>query len=297
MAEDLTQFETNIDVFKSYISLLDFDVNAPENQGWIQELFDLAKPQLESGVTADVVPDLLLKSGKAPAQFTQRFSAMTAANEAAVKAGRVKPFSTIESYFKAEQDYRSLFAESRGFEDLGTVDNIKTLISGGNSVVEIGDRIKNAQFAVRTADTALKNQIKKMFPSATDTDLARSLVLGNTDALTSAQKIGQAEILTEAETAGVSLMSSVEDLQKQGVTREKAREATTAIAASQKGISLAAKRFGESDTGLQQELEQQAFGIKESAKVKRLASQARAEFQKSSGVTTGSLGRSLKGNL
>lgn len=297
MADEFSQFELNIDVFKAYISLLDFDVNAAENQGWITELFNSAKPLVDDGIDVSLVPDVLLKQGKAPAQFTARFSAMEAANKRALESGKAKPYDTIQSYFTAEKNYAAVFADVPGLDDLGTTENIKTLITGDVSVQETSDRLKNALFAVERADSALKAEIKNMFPSATDTDLARSLILGDTSALKGAQKIGQAEILTEAKAAGISLTSSVEDLQKQGVTRETARTGATAIASAQRGLQSAAKRFGEDTTGLQSELEQQAFGIKESKKVKRLASQARAEFEKQSGITSGSLSRKTSGLL
>lgn len=295
MADQYSQFEFNIDVFKAYMSLLDFDVNAQENQGWLTEMFNSAKVLVEDGIDKEVVPDVLLKQGKAPAQFTARFSAMEEANKRAIAQGKMKPFDTIASYFTAEKNYAAAFASVKGLDDLGTTENIKTLITNDVSVDEVSSRMKNALFAVESADAALKDEIKRMFPSATDTDLARSLILGDTSALKGAQKIGQAEIATEAKAAGINLVSSIEDLQKLGVDRAKAREGATLISTSQRGLQSAAKRFGEDTTGLQSELEQQAFGIKESKKVKRLASQARAEFQKESGITTGSLSRKTSG--
>ena len=297
MADQYSQFELNIDVFKAIISLLDFDVNAAENQGWIKELFDQAKPLSDEGIDVQLIPDLILKSGKAPTQFTARFSAMEEANRRAATQGKIKPFDTIQSYFKAEKDYQAAFAAVPGLDDLGTAENIKTLITNDVAVAEVGDRLKNALFAVESADAGLKAEIKKMFPSATDTDLARSLILGDTSALKGAQKIGQAEILTEAKAAGLSLVSDVEQLQKRGVTREKAAAGSASIAASQAGLGAAAKRFGEDTMGLQQELEETAFGLSDGKRVKRLASQARAEFGKQSGITTGSLSRRKAGQL
>jgi hypothetical protein len=290
MADELTAYKNNIDVFKAYLSLLDFDVNAKENQGWIKKLFNLAKPQMDAGIDQGIIPDLILKSGKAPDEFTNRFSAMIKANEDAIKGGFEVPYSSISDYITAENEYRSRLLSVPEFKKYAKTDSIKKFIENGNSIGEVEDRINNALFAVKGADVGLKEQIKKFFPAATDEDLADALLTGTTDALTQKQKFGQAEILTEAATAGISLASNVSELQKRGVTREVATKGLAQVARERSGIQQASRMFG-GTAPTQAELEQEAFNLGESESANRLRSQARAQFAGKSGITTGSLSR------
>lgn len=290
MADELAGYNYNIDVFKAYLSLLNFDVNAQENQGWIQELFNVSKPQVDAGIDAAVIPDLVLKSGKAPAQFQQRFSAMLKANQDAIASGIEAPFISISDYITTENEYRSKLLAVPEFKKYAKTDSIKKFIENGNSIVEVENRINNALFAVKGADAGLKEQIKKFFPAATDEDLADALLTGTTDALSQKQKFGQAEILTEAATAGISLASDVSELQKRGVTREVAAKGLKQVSRERTGIQQAARTFG-TQAPTQAELEQEALNLGESDSAKRLRSQARAQFAGQTGIITGSLGR------
>ena len=290
MADELTAYKNNIDVFKAYLSLINIDVAAEENQSWIQELFNLAKPQMDAGVDQSIIPDLILKDAKAPTQFTSRFSAMLKANKDAIEGGFEVPYSSISDYITAENEYRSRLLAVPEFKKYAKTDSIKKFIEGGNSIIEVEDRINNALFAVKGADAGLKEQIKKFFPAANDEDLADALLTGTTDALTQKQRFGQAEILTEAATAGISLASDVSELQKRGVTREMAAKGLTQVAREKAGIQQAARTFGQQGPS-QAELEQEALLGTESKAARQLRSQARAQFGGQTGIVTGSLGR------
>jgi hypothetical protein len=286
--------EFNIDVFKSVLGLM-FDVEAPENQAWINASFNWAKPKVDAGVNLDLIPDMLLKSdaAKEPAMapFYNRFSSMINANKRATERGTEVPYTTIDEYVRAERDYQKAVRGRTGFEQFATMDSIKKFIDNDTSVQEVTDRIDNAFYAVRTADDTLKNEIKKMFPSATDTDLAKALVTGDVDALTGAQKIGQASIMAAATTIGYGgIASNVSELQKQGVTRETALKGFQQVARERAGIQQAAQTFG-GTAPTQAELEAEALTGAESRSARQLRSQARAQFGGQSGITTGSLGR------
>jgi len=292
MAEGFTY---NIDVFKSVLSLM-FDVEAPENQAWITAAFNWAKPKVDAGVSDALIPDMLLKSttAKEPAlkPFYDRFSSMLAANERAKAANKETPYDTISNYVQAEKDYAKAVKTRTGFDEFTTTDNIKKFIDNDLSVQEVTDRIDNAFYAVRNADETLKNEIKKMFPSATDADLARTLVTGNVDALTGAQKIGEANIMAAATTIGYGgIASNVSDLQKQGITREKALAGFQKVSKERGGIQQASRMFG-GEAPTQAELEAEALNTGgESGAAKRLRSQARSQFAGQSGIVSGSLGR------
>lgn len=286
-AFDATRNKTNREIFRQVMGAY-FDLKTESS--WIDSLFDSAKRYYDQDITGDAAVELLLREDTAPAQFKNRFSAYLNTNQKRAAAGMAPEFSSLADYIATERAYASKLNTYSAFKDLATQDNIKKFIENEVSIDEVGARIDNAYYAINTADQALKQQIKNQFPSLDDNDLARALVTGTTDSLQQKIRFGAAAIGAEAATAGLQLQSDLTELAKQGITREEARAATQRMAKERQGIQQAARTFGQ-DIG-QAELEQEAFGVKESAAAKGLRSQARAQFGGQTGIVTGSLGRS-----
>lgn len=285
-AFDATRNKTNREIFRQVMSAY-FDLKTESS--WIDSLFDSAKKYYDQDITGDAAVELLLREDTAPAQFKNRFSAYLNTNAKRTAAGMAPEFSSLADYIATERAYASKLSSYNAFKDLATQDNIKKFIENEVSIDEVGARIDNAYYAINTADQALKQQIKNQFPSLNDDDLARALVTGTTDSIQQKIRFGAAAIATEAASAGMQLESDIQDLAKQGITREEARVAAQKLARERQGIQQTARTFGQ-QIG-QQELEQEAFGIKESATAKGLRSQARAQFGGQTGIVTGSLGR------
>lgn len=286
-AAEAQRNQTNQQVFRQIMGAY---FNLATEGSWIDSLFASAKKYYDQDITGDTAVELLLREENAPAQFKNRFSAYLNTNAKRTAAGMAPEFSSLADYVATERAYSNRLRTYPGFQDLATQDNIKKFIENEISVDEVGARIDNAYFAINTADQALKDQIKVQFPSIDDNDLARALVTGTTDSLQQKIKFGAAAIGAEAATAGIQLQSDLQDLAKQGITREVARTATQRMARESQGIQQAARTFGRDVK--QAELEQEAFGVKESAAARGLRSQARAQFGGTSGITTGSLSRS-----
>lgn len=267
----------------------------PSKETWVKSLYNVAKKYLDSNMVdpgdKDTLYELILTDTSSPElePFRQRFSVFLDDINAA-KAGGARRFDDISQYVGLEREYSKVLNSKPGFSSLATVDNIKTFMNGKNSVQEISDRIDNAYFAINTADQVLKDQIKEQFPSINDDDLARSLVTGNLDSVQQKIKIGAAGIAASAKVAGIKAESNLEDLAKQGVTRETALKGFQQVARERSGIQQAARTFG-AQAPTQRELEAEALTGAESASAKRLRSQARAQFGGQSGITTGSLSR------
>lgn len=285
-AADATRNLTNRQVFRQVMGAY-FNLNT--DSPWIDALFDSAKKYYDQDITGDAAVELLLREENAPKQFKDRFSAYLNTNAKRTAAGMAPEFSSLADYIQTERAYANRLKAYPSFQDLATQDNIKKFIENEISVDEVGARIDNAYYAINTADQALKDQIRVQFPSLDDNDLARALVTGTTDSLQQKIKFGAAAIGAEAATAGIQLQSDLQDLAKQGITRDVARESAQRLARERQGIQQAARTFGRQVS--QQELEQEAFGVKESAAAKGLRSQARAQFGGTSGITTGSLKR------
>ena len=268
----------------------------PAKNPWVNSLYSVAKKYVDTNLVSYNDPtifDLLLTDTSSPelAGFRDRFSVYLAQRNDAIANGTVPQFSNLSEYVQTEKAYVTKLKSMPAFADLATDANIKQFISGNVSLDELQSRIDNAYFAITTADQALKDQIREQFPSLSDDDLAKSLVTGNIDSVQQKIKFGAAGIAASAKLAGFTPVSNLEDLSKQGITREGALKGFQRVAGERAGIQQASRMFG-GEGPTQAELEAEALGTGgESAAAKRLRSQARAQFGGQTGITTGSLGR------
>jgi hypothetical protein len=219
-------------------------------------------------------------------EYQQRF----AGNEARRAAGI--EVLTESEYLYNERAYNETL-KAYGMGDLATRSNYAEFIGGDVSPVELQQRFSMAVNRVQKADPALKRQLQQMYPGISDTDLARSLILGSEGSEYLKTRVNQAEILAEASNAGVTLQTSAAELEAQGVNRELAAKGLSRVAAEKTGLQQASKMFGDNVTPdtIQKELEAENLLGQVSARNKRLSSQARAQFGGQSGVASGSLNR------
>lgn len=283
---DTTTNQTNLQLFRQVMGNY---FNLATEGVWIDQLFTGAKKYYDQDITGESAVELLLREENAPTQFKNRFSAYLSTNASRTAAGKAPAFANLSEYIATEKAYSDKLTSYNGFSSLDTQDNIKKFIESNVSIDEVGRRIDNAYYAINTADAALKEQIKQQFPTLTDDDLAKSLVTGNVDSVQQKIKFGAAAIGAEAKTAGITPVSNLEDLSKQGITRETAKTGFQKMATEKAGIQQAARAFGQNVT--QAELEKEALGTEQSAKAKALRSQARAEFAGQTGIQTGSLSK------
>jgi hypothetical protein len=203
---------------------------------------------------------------------------------------------TESEYLYNERAYNETL-KAYGMGDLATRSNYAQFIGGDVSPVELQQRFSMAVDRVQKADPALKRQLNQMYPGISDTDLARSLVLGTEGSQYLKSRVNQAEILAEASTAGLTLQNTAAELEAQGVTRKQAAEGLSKLSAQKTGYEEAARIYGENvdASTLQKELESENLLGQTSKRTKALASQARGSFGGQSGIQTGSLGRKKSG--
>ena len=218
--------------------------------------------------------------------YKQRF----AGNEARRAAG-LQVLSESEYLYNERAYNETLKGYNMG--DLATASNYAKFIGGDVSPVELQKRFSMAVDRVQNADPALKAQLRAMYPGISNDDLSRSLLFGKDGSDYLKTRIGQAEILAEASTAGVTLQTSAAYLEAQGVTRADAAKGLAKISMQKSGLQQAQKMFGGDLTAreIQKDLESENLLGQVSKRNKRLASQARSEFSGSSGVAQGSLKR------
>lgn len=227
---------------------------------------------------------------------TETYKKRFAGNETRAKLGL--PVLSESEYVYQERQYSEIL-RSFGQADLATRENYSQFIGGDVSPVELTNRFNLAVERVQKADPALRQQLNKMYPGISNNDLARSLLLGKDGAKFLESKIGQAEILAEASTANLNLQTSATDLQAQGVSRETARKGLQRTAEQLGGVTQAARKFGDKRSAeqIQKEMESENLLGIQSKKNLGLASQARASFQKQTGLSPKSLARKKTGQL
>ena len=265
-----------------------------ENDTWINELFEAAKPRVTAGFETNQILDLMLQNGETPRQFNERFRGIFELDKKR-DAGQQVYVPSIAEYIAGEEEYTRLVTKF-GMSNLGTMDNYATVVANDVSIDEVRDRIATATQRVNAIDSATMDQLRTEFPNLKQSDLVQA-VLNKETPQDLQNRITRAEIGVEAKQAGIVSRIGTQALQEAGVDRTQARKGFQALAEYQRttgaGIAQAQQMFG--DTGraedLQTELEKEALLGQTSKTRKRLESQARAQFGGQSGITTGSLGR------
>ena len=199
------------------------------------------------------------------------------------------------AYIQQEKMYAETLT-AYGAGSLAKRENYEKFISNDVSVSELNDRFDAAYTrvtkAVNSGDKALVDELKRMYPGVTDSELATSLLLGQEGSKFLNTKINVAEIKAAETETGVKSVLGADFLESEKLNRTQARIGLSRVAEKKTGIEQASGMFGETSTeGLQEELERENLLGQTSKRTKRLASQARAEFSGQSAIKTGSLGR------
>ena len=265
-----------------------------ENDTWINQLFEAAKPRLTVGFDTNEILDLMIQNGETPTAFNQRFKGIFELDKRR-DAGETVYVPKIAEYVAGEEEYSRLMTRL-GMSSLGTTENYGTLVGNDVSLDEVRDRVTEAYNRVKGLDDQVLAGLKEQFPSLKQEDLVQAVLTKETPNELE-NRIIRSEIGVEAKQAGVVSVLGAQALQEKGITRAQARTGFQALAEYQRnagtGIAQAQSMFGDttSATQLQTELESEALLGQTSKTRKRLESQTRAQFAGQSGIATGSLKR------
>lgn len=292
-AQELAErWGTAREVLQQVLSTM-FNINDPEEQAWINEFYNLAKPMVDVNVSPESIPEAVLYSGKAPKKFAERFSGALELQKKKL-AGENVYVPTIAEYVAGEEEYMSL-VKSFGMNDLASKQTYGKITGSAISVKETRDRIQEAVSRVNALDKNVKDQLKTEFPSLKESDMAQAILTGSDGIQNLKSKIQRAGVKAGAAAAGLTMQTSLDQLSN--LSYEEAttgfQQVANALKTSTAGIQQAGQMFGDqiSATEFQTELEKEALLGQTSQRTKRLQSQARAQFGGQSGVVTGSLGR------
>lgn len=226
-------------------------------------------------------------------------------------AAGLTPLSPAD-YILAEQEYSDVL-RTFNLTDLAKRDTYSTLIEGGVSKAELADRVINVYDRVRNADPALRAEMDRIQGLSrgvlSDSDFAKALLTGSEGANELKRKISTAEISAEARTRGLGV-TSAEQLQQRGITREQASAGFEQIRLTQPTMEKLSDIYRRDLTPttpegraartqeFQTELESEQFGGLASERRRRLAEQETTAFMGQSGTASGiSLGRRKKGQI
>lgn len=256
----------------------------PQQEKWVNDLYNVAKEYIDSGTfRADdaLLFDIVLSDEKAPLAYKDRFKAIT---ELRNRKSSFVP--TVAEYLNMERKYKEVLSAT-GLSDLATNEQISQFIGNEVSADEMNDRITKAFVAIDNADELTKSVLSERFPGLTRQDVARGLLLGKESTYELSKKVSGAAVVAEARRANLTPALSEQEILSQGLTQQEVRKGFQKVAAEQQGVQRAARQFGQDV--MQKELEQEAFNIQPSQKVKALRSQARAEFGGEIGMNAKSL--------
>lgn len=258
----------------------------------IPTLADAVRGYMVEDVDPELVPGRLTETEA----YKQRF----AGNEGR-KAKGLSVYSPRE-YLQAEETYKSLL-DSAGLQDLATQNTFSSLISGAVSPVEVQDRIQNVFNKIDNADDALKSQIGTYFsqygimdPNVQRGQIASALLTGETSSLALERQLKKAQLRAGATMARYDVgETTIESLQKQleaqGVSDVygTAQSGFKTLAETAPTASKLAEIYKTDVSGLQEELQQEAFFGLKSQRRKKLEEQEQAAFAGQAGISQVSL--------
>lgn len=285
---------TSFEVFKTYFSTLftNVDLESP----WLRDLYNAAQTYYAQGIDESFIPDLLLSDENAPQSYKDRFAGIFTLKSRRAAGENISYIPTVAEYSRMTVDLRREFAKY-GLQDLGSDSNIAQIIGNDVDLTEIQDRLATVFSAIDNADKYLKDELSSSFPMLSRTDLAKALLTGTDGAKELQKKIDVAGVKASASEFGVSAQFSAEEAVKMGVTRQGARQAYEKTALELGGIQQSAQMFGDTMGGLAKDVEESNLFQKESNRVRKLRSQARAQFGGQSGIRTGSLRKKAVGQI
>jgi hypothetical protein len=267
----------------------------------LETLTPVIRSLMEQGVSTDEAALELRK--------TQAYKTRFIGNEGRIAKG-LAVYSPAE-YLQAEQTYRDVLAQN-GLEALAGTETYSKLISGAVSPVEMQDRIVNVFNKIDNADSALKEQLGNYFstygvgdPALQRTQIASALLVGATSAQELERSLQKSQLRAAATTAGLGVLGEPEvtDLQKQLEAAKTydvygtAKKAFGELATVQPLTTKLSQIYNEDTTGLQQELQQEAFFGLASQRRKKLEQKEQAAFSGQSGISTVSLAQQASGSF
>lgn len=277
------------EVFKAAFANLFDDVNAEDN--WMRQMYAVAQGLYKTGFVTSQLPDQLLNdTSDATRLYRERFAGIFELKRRKAAGESIDFIPDVAQYNQMSKQMQSDL-RSMGLNSIANSASIAKIIGADVDYTEFTKRIDNAFKAIDNADSWLKAELATNYGNLSREDLALGLLGGREGSEVLKKKIEVAGIRAGAAEFGLKTQMDAEELSKMGVDRATARTGYKKTSEQLAGYTQAARTFGKQDVNIQSELERANILGDESANVKSLKSQARAQFAGESGITTSSLKR------
>ena len=196
------------DQFKNSLAL--FFGAAEAAKPWVDALYDVVLKFYRSGSDVDESFNLALQDARnnpALKPFTDRFKGVYALQDLKL-TGKPVLVPTIAEYVVSQAKMGDVLREAN-LGDLATDDFTTELISKGNSVTTIAEKIAKAYQRIDMAPKAIKDTFSRFFPTVDKTKLARTLLLGEKGVNELVDELETFEALAAAEQQGLGAINRI----------------------------------------------------------------------------------------
>lgn len=216
------------DIFRKTLALFFGDEEA--GKAWVDELYGVVSGYYKSGATIDEALNFSLRDVRNNpnlTKFTNRFRAIFALEDK-LRAGQAVYVPSISEYVQTETKVGEVF-RAADLKEFANQDFIADVLSLNKSVSEITGLVNNAFNLIDNAPEIWKKELSSKFPTATRSELAKTILLGSESAKA---------IEKTAQVIGVQAAAKAQGL---SVTEQRAQD----IFGQGYGFSQSLQRFGE----------------------------------------------------
>lgn len=191
------------DTFKR--TLASFFGEAESAKPWVEELYNAVSKLYLGGSSAEEAFNIALLDARNNPNlktFTDRFKGIYALQDMK-QAGKPVKVPTIAEYVVSQAAMGNLLNQAQ-LGDLATDEFTTELISKGNAVSTIGDKISQVYNRIDLAPKDIKDTFSRFFPTVDRTALARTILLGERGTRELVDELGKLEVLAAAEKQGIA---------------------------------------------------------------------------------------------
>jgi hypothetical protein len=203
-SKESTTGNLSLDAFINTLKLLMGSAEA--SKPYVKELYNLVSKYYKSGSTVSDAINLALydaEENKLIPEFTNRFSGIFKLRDRR-SAGEIIDVPTIAEYIKSQEGIAEVLRNT-GLKDLANETFLNEVMGTGKSVAETTRVITDVYDAIRLAPAEWRAMVNTKMPFATDTDLAKALLLGAEGAADLERKVNKYGIMAAAQGQGLTV--------------------------------------------------------------------------------------------
>jgi hypothetical protein len=196
------------DQFKNSLAL--FFGAAEAAKPWVDSLYDVVSKFYRTGSDVNESFNLALQDARnnpALKPFTDRFKGIYALQDLKL-TGKPVLVPTIAEYVVSQAKMADVLNQAN-LGSIATDEFTTELISKGNSVTTIADKIAKAYLRIDMAPKAIKDTLSRYFPTVDRTTLAKTLLLGEKGVNELVDELQQLEVLAAAEGQGLGAINRI----------------------------------------------------------------------------------------